>query len=75
MIPQRYSEKHFVSILLYSIFLGIFAVDRFCIGQTGIGIGKLITFGGFGIWYLADIVLLVLGYIKPSDNSNYAVYY
>jgi TM2 domain-containing membrane protein YozV len=72
---SRYTDKYFVSILLYSIFLGIFAVDRCCLGHTGIGIGKLITLGGVGIWYLIDIILLVLGVIKPNDNSNWIPYY
>jgi TM2 domain-containing membrane protein YozV len=57
------------------VFLGIFAVDRFCIGHTAIGIGKFITLGGVGIWYIVDIVLLVLGLLKPNDNSNWIPYY
>ena len=40
-----------------------------------IGIGKLITLGGIGIWYILDIILLVLGVIKPNDNSNWIPYY
>ena len=34
-----------VAIIL-SIFLGVLGVDRFYIGDTGIGVGKLLTFGG-----------------------------
>lgn len=71
----KYTDKYFVSTIIYSVFLGIFAVDRCCIGHTGIGIGKLITLGGLGVWYIIDIILLVLGMIKPSDNSNWIPYF
>lgn len=40
--------------LILSIFLGSNGIDRFYIGDTGIGIGKLLTCGGFGIWTIID---------------------
>lgn len=47
-----------LSILL-SIFIGTLGVDRFYIGDVGLGIGKLLTAGGCGIWWLIDIFLIV----------------
>ena len=47
-----------VAIIL-SIFLGALGVDRFYIGDTGIGVGKLLTFGGCYIWWLIDIFLII----------------
>ena len=41
-------------ILLISIFLGCFGIDRFIIGDTGTGILKLLTGGGCGILTIAD---------------------
>lgn len=43
------------TLLLLSIFLGGLGVDRFMLGQTGAGIGKLLTAGGCGIWWLIDL--------------------
>jgi len=40
--------------LILSIFLGAYGVDRFYIGHTGMGVGKLLTCGGFGIWTIID---------------------
>jgi TM2 domain-containing membrane protein YozV len=40
--------------LIISILAGSLGIDRFMIGDTGIGIGKLITCGGLGIWTIID---------------------
>jgi TM2 domain-containing membrane protein YozV len=42
------------TILIISIVAGSLGVDRFMIGDTGMGIGKLLTCGGLGIWGLID---------------------
>ncbi len=44
--------------LLMSIFFGGLGVDRFIMGHIGLGILKLITAGGFGIWWLVDVILI-----------------
>ncbi len=43
-----------MTALLLSIFVGSVGVDRFYIGDIGMGVGKLLTFGGCGIWALID---------------------
>ena len=42
------------TILLISIFLGGLGIDRFMIGDTGMGILKLLTAGGCGILTIID---------------------
>lgn len=42
------------TILIVSILAGSLGIDRFMIGDTGLGIGKLLTCGGFGIWTIID---------------------
>lgn len=43
-----------MTALLLSIFCGTLGVDRFYLGDTGLGIGKLLTAGGCGIWAIID---------------------
>jgi TM2 domain-containing membrane protein YozV len=40
--------------LIVSILAGSLGIDRFIIGDTGLGIGKLLTCGGLGIWAIVD---------------------
>lgn len=44
--------------LIVSILIGTLGIDRFIIGDIGLGIGKLLTCGGLGIWYIIDWFLI-----------------
>lgn len=46
--------KEPTTILIVSILAGSLGIDRFMIGDTGLGVGKLLTCGGFGIWAIID---------------------
>ncbi len=45
--------------LIISLLGGSLGIDRFFIGDTGLGIGKLLTCGGFGIWAIIDWFLIM----------------
>jgi len=42
------------TVLIVSIVAGQLGIDRFMIGDVGIGIGKLLTCGAGGIWTIVD---------------------
>jgi TM2 domain-containing membrane protein YozV len=62
------SDKDWIVTLLLSILLGGLGIDRFYAGSIGLGVLKLITFGGFGLWWLIDIILLVTGNYKDGSG-------
>ena len=41
-------------LLIVSVIAGSLGIDRFMIGDTGLGIGKLLTCGGLGVWTIID---------------------
>ncbi len=46
-------------MLVVSIVAGTFGIDRFLIGDIGLGLGKLLTLGGCGIWTFIDFFLIM----------------
>ena len=65
-IPGVFSDKEYIIALLFSIFLGYLGIDRFYMGQVGMGIGKLLTGGGCGVWWLIDVILIAT---RSSNDS------
>lgn len=67
-IPGVVSDKQWLVALLLSVFVGFLGVDRFYVGHIGLGIVKLITCGGLGIWALIDIILIAIDNIRDKDG-------
>jgi len=61
-------EKSWGIAILLSLFLGIFGIDRFYLGYTVLGVIKLITLGGVGVWALIDLILIIAKILKPKNG-------
>lgn len=52
--------------LVLSVLVGGLGVDRFYIGDIGAGVGKLLTGGGLGVWWLVDLFIIQ----KKTKKNN-----
>ena len=64
-------KSKLISILLY-FFLGSLGIHRFYLGYTIIGVIQLLTFGGFLIWVIVDLIRLIIGSLKDSEDNDLA---
>ncbi len=67
-VPGLYSDKELMTTAIISWLVGIFGVDRFYLGYTGLGVAKLLTFGGCGIWAIIDLVLIILRKVPDAQG-------
>ena len=65
--PEVSKRSRGVALLL-SFFGGVFGLHRFYVDKPGTAIAMICTFGGFGIWYLYDLVLIAAGEFRDSDD-------
>ena len=55
------SDKSRGVALALAVLLGVVGAHRYYAGKVGTGLLQLFTFGGMGIWYLYDVILVASG--------------
>lgn len=63
------SEKNGLVCLLLNLFVGGLGIHRFYVGKIGTGILMILTFGGFGLWWLIDLIMIVCGKFTDSEGN------
>ena len=72
-IIQTIQFKDPTTSIIVSILAGGLGIDRFMIGDTGLGIGKLLTCGGLGIWAIVDFFEVEMGSVSRSELEGIKV--
>ena len=67
-MTEQYSNKSRLVALLLCWFLGYLGVHRFYVGKVGTGVLMFFTLGGFGIWYLIDLIMIVMGTFRDANG-------
>jgi hypothetical protein len=61
------SDKSRAIALVLGLVLGMFGA-QFYVGKIGTGILQLCTFGGLGIWYLVDNIMIAAGGFRDAEG-------
>jgi TM2 domain-containing membrane protein YozV len=56
-----------MTIFLLAWFVGWLSLDRFLLGNVGVGIARILTLHGLGIWWLVDMISAM----KRTREYNY----
>ena len=62
------SHRRILPAALLCFFFGLFGIHRFYVGKFGTGIIQFFTAGGFGLWWIIDLVMILLGEFKDDDG-------
>jgi len=63
-------QRHFLIAFFFSFLWGSFGIDRFYLGYVGTGILKLITLGGFGLWTIIDLFVIMAGAMRDKQDRE-----
>ncbi len=69
-LVQAVPFKEPTTSLIVSLLGGQLGIDRFLIWDTGMGVGKLLTCGGFGIWAIVDW-FLIMGATREKNMETF----
>jgi len=68
--PARVSERSRGVALGLAVVGGMFGLHRFYTGRAQSAVLMCLTFGGCGIWYLYDVVVLAAGDFRDGDGRR-----
>jgi TM2 domain-containing membrane protein YozV len=70
MTAEEISPRSRAVAFLLCFLLGYFGVHRFYVGKIGTGLLMIVTVGGLGIWYVADLILVIFGAFRDKEGRR-----
>lgn len=64
------SERSRLVALLLAGILGVFGAHRFYVKRTNSGAVMALTLGGFGIWYVYDLIVIAGGGFRDAEGRR-----
>lgn len=74
VVSVKNKQRHFLAVFFFSFMWGVFGIDRFYLGKYFTGFLKLITFGGFGLWAMIDLSLIMSGVMTDRQGNEMLEY-
>lgn len=62
------SPKSRLIAIFFCMFFGWAGLHRFYVRKIGTGFLMLFTMGGFGMWYMFDLLMVALGAFRDYDG-------
>lgn len=62
------SAKRRLPAFLLCLFFGMFGLHRFYVGKVGTGLLQLFTAGGLALWWLLDLLVILLGGFTDKEG-------
>ncbi|MCL2261302.1 MAG: NINE protein [Fibromonadales bacterium] len=63
------SDINWSMLFFISFILGMLGVDKFYLGHKKQGIWKLLTLGGFGFWWILDLIIIMFGEVQDASGK------
>ena len=71
--PAENVKSKIVLIIISFLGLGVLGIDRMYAGQIGLGVLKLLTLGGLGIWAFIDWIFVLINAISKSESGLFGI--
>ena len=73
VLNQENVKSKIVLVIITFLGLGVLGIDRMYAGQISLGVLKLLTFGGLGIWAFIDLIFVLINAISKSQDGLFGI--